>query len=150
MDHKIQSQINISMPNLINICVDENDHGEVKGRMYHCYSKEPVTFGNIIELLTSAETLFDSICFPQASTKTRCFRSEEPAMRVVKPEKVAMQTEIIQHQGKRGSFVLAVRFRQNSTWQGEIVWLEKGLRRGFANTLDFIKILDSALSVKEV
>ena len=146
MENRIQSQINISMPNLINICVNENEHGEIKGLLYHCYSMEPIVFGNIIELLTIAEELYDTICFPQASTKTRRFLEDEPKFSAKRPEKVVTQVEIINYRGKIGSFVLCVKFRQNSTWQGEVIWLENGIRKRFSNTLDFIKILDSAVN----
>ena len=149
MENNISSQINISMPNLINICVNEKEHGEMNGQLYHCYSKEPIAFGNVIELLTIAEKLYDRICFPQASTKTRRFIEEEPQVQVKRPEKVVEQTEIIGHRGEIGSFVLCVQFRQNSTWQGEVIWLEKGIRRRFFNTLNFIKILDSAVNAIE-
>ena len=149
MDKNIQSQINISMPNLINICVDAKNHGEITGKLYHCYTEEPVKFENVIELLTISEDLFDRICYPQASTKSRCFVESAPAAPAARPQKVTEQIDIICQRGTIGSFVLCVRFRQNSTWQGEIIWLEKGIRRRFANTLDFIKILDSAVNMIE-
>ena len=70
MEQNKTLQINISMPNLINICVDEKEHGEISGRIYHCYDKEPMLFNNVVEMLRKIEDLFDRICFPQASTKT--------------------------------------------------------------------------------
>ena len=150
MENCIQSQINISMPNLINICVNEKDRGEFRGELYHCYSKEPVLFGNVIELLTTADALYDTLRFPEASTKTRRFsETEQPQMQTERPSKVAEQMEVIGHRGKLASFVLCVQFRQNSTWQGEVIWLEKGVRRRFFNTLNFIKILDSAVNAIE-
>lgn len=149
MENKKQPQINISMPNLVNICVDEREHGEISGRIYHCYDKEAVPFYNIVELLRKIEDLYDRICFPQASTKTRSFKETETAGRIVRPEKVVMQQDVIRYRGTIGSFVTCVKFRQNSTWQGELFWMEKGIKRQFANTLDFIKILDSALAMVE-
>lgn len=149
MGNNMQLQINISMPNLINICVNEKEHGEIKGDLYHCYSKEPVAFGNVIELLTVAETLYDTIRYPQASTKTRKFFEGEDSVQITRPTKVMEQLEVISNRGSLGSFVLCVQFRQNSTWQGEVIWLEKGIRKRFSNTLNFIKILDSALSLVE-
>ena len=149
MENNISSQINISMPNLINICVNEKEHGEIKGQLYHCYAKDSVLFGNVIELLTIAEKLYDTICFPQASTKTRTFLESELQVQTARPEKVAASTDVISHRWKIGSFVLCVRFRQNSTWQGEVFWLEKGIGKRFSNTLDFIKILDSAVNTIE-
>lgn len=40
-------RINLSSPNLISICVDEKKSGEISGRMYHYYQKEPLLFQNI-------------------------------------------------------------------------------------------------------
>ena len=51
MEQNKTLQINISMPNLINICVDEKEHGEIGGRIYHCYDKEPMLFHNVVEML---------------------------------------------------------------------------------------------------
>ena len=150
MANNIQAQINISMPNLINICVNETEHGELKGELYHCYSKESVKFNNVIELLTTAEALFDTLRFPQASTKARRFVGvEETQPQTARPPKEVEQTQIIKNRGKIASFVLCVQFRQNSTWQGEVIWLERGIRKRFSNTLNFIKILDSAVNMIE-
>ena len=132
MTQRVQYPFNIYVPNLLNICVDNNECAEISGRMYHCYEKEPVQFNNIIELIQAAENLFDRIAFPQASTKTRSFKETETAGRIVRPEKVVMQQDVIRYRGTIGSFVTCVKFRQNSTWQGELFWMEKGIKRQFA------------------
>ena len=143
---KKEFKINISMPNLVNICVDKKEDGEISGRIFHCYTVQPIYFCNVIELLKEMEALYDHISFPQASTKSRSFKEKVFDGMVKKPEKVVSQAEIVQHRGKLGSFVAGVIMRQNSTWQGELFWLEKEVKQRFANTLDFIKMLDSALS----
>ena len=74
---------NMFVPNLITICVDQNLNEEISGRLYHCYSKEPVYFQNVVELIREAENLYDVIAFPQASTKSRCFTAKED---VVQPK----------------------------------------------------------------
>lgn len=147
MENIQQYHGNISAPNLLNICVDRDVDGEVSGRLYHCYSTEPILFANIIELIREAENLFDAIAFPQASTKTRSLveKKEKPIMQVHKPEKVVESKDVTQKLGERGTFVTNVRFRQNSTWQGEAFWVENGRTLLFSNTLDFIKQIDVAL-----
>ena len=142
-----QHRINISAPNLINICVDEKQNDEISGRMYHCYSIEPVRFANIIELIRVTENLFDAIAFPQASTKTRKFVEEESDALGFsqKPERVVHQEEVVKNTGKIGTFITTVRFRQNSTWQGEFYWVEQEQMHDFTNILDFIRQLDCAL-----
>ena len=149
MDNKNQLQINISLPNLINICVGQKVEGEISGEIYHCYANEPMRFSNVIEMLKEIENLFDRICFPQSSTKMRSFCETSQISQMRRPEKVLMQQDVIKHRGTLGSFVKCVKFRQNSTWQGEIFWMEKGIKRQFTNTLDFIKILDNALMMTE-
>ena len=149
MDNKNQLQINISLPNLINICVGQKVEGEISGEIYHCYANEPMRFSNVIEMLKEIENLFDRICFPQSSTKMRSFCETSQISQMRRPEKVLMQQDVIKHRGTLGSFVTCVKFRQNSTWQGEIFWMEKGIKRQFTNTLDFIKILDNALMMTE-
>lgn len=147
MENVKKPHINISAPNLVNICIDAHVSGEISGRLYHCYSEEPVAFLNIIELLRETEKLFDAIGFPQASTKTRSF-IEPPAgqgVRQQKPEKKVTQQDVASHTGERGTFITSVRFRQSSTWQGEVYWVEKNEMQKFSNILEFIKLIDSDL-----
>lgn len=144
MTQRVQYPFNIYVPNLLNICVDNNECAEISGRMYHCYEKEPVQFNNIIELIQAAENLFDRISFPQASTKTRCFVKKEDVY-MEKPEKVVSHEEVVEQKGEKGSFITSVRFRQNSTWQGEFFQMETGKKEKFSNMVDFIKRLDQAI-----
>ena len=58
MDNRNQLQINISLPNLINICVGQKVEGEISGEIYHCYANEPMRFSNVIEMLKEIENSF--------------------------------------------------------------------------------------------
>ena len=140
-----QFRINISPPNLMNICVDSKAGGEISGRAYHCYSEEAIPFTSVVELINIAENLFEDIGFPQASTKTRTFE-EKPEIQTSKLTKKASQQDIILHRGEKGTFVLHVQFRQKSTWQGEISWIEKEENYKFDNSLEFIKLIDQAVN----
>lgn len=147
MNNNQQYRRNISAPNLLNICVDSNHNGEVRGRVYHCYNLEPIVFFNVIELVREAEQFFDDIAFPQASTKTRSLieKDNKTIIQVRRPEKVTTSEEVAQKRGELGTFLTNVRFRQNSTWQGEALWVEREKTIRFSNILDFIKELDEAL-----
>lgn len=145
----IQHAINISAPNLVNICVDESFSGEISGRMYHCYQSDPVLFSNLVQLLRIMEKLFDDIQFPQSATKSRSFFDAN--MQIQKEKiKLADQKEIIQWTGGKSTFIIIVQFRQNSTWQGELYWVEKEEKQYFSSTLDLIKILDGDLALAEI
>ena len=137
-----QFRVNISAPNLLNICLDCLENGEMKGRIYHCYQEEPVKFVSVVELITIAESLFEEIQHPQASTKTRTFEEKTNTYPLLKLNKKVSQEDLIQHRGEKGTFILHVQFRQGSTWQGELSWIEKEEHYQFHNLLEFIKIMD--------
>lgn len=46
---------------------------------------------------------------------------------------------------ERAIFVLEIRHRQNSTWQGSITWVERQNKQYFRSALELIKLIDSAL-----
>lgn len=59
--------------NLVMVCVDEEEKEEYKGRLYHQYREEPIGFDNILQMIKRMEELYDTLNYPQASTKARCF-----------------------------------------------------------------------------
>lgn len=145
MEERLLSKVRVFAPNLINICVDERKQGEISGRLYHCYTPHAILFSNVVELLRHAEALYDSIAFPQASTKTRSFGKSDENRRAERPEKVQSQEAFIEERGAIGTFLLFVQARQNATWQGEVYWMEQDKKQYFTNVLDFVKIIDHAL-----
>lgn len=135
-------------PNIINICIDKSEGGELEGRLYHCYTKEPRAFGNVTKMVEEMETLFDQIAFPQAATQAREFtktqhKSEE------KPAKVTTIEEVQSHRGREGSFLTYVKYRQKSTWQGEVRCLESDYSQCFSSELELLKILCNALAAEK-
>lgn len=132
------------VPNLISICIDSIVDGEMSGEIYHCYSREAVAFSNIIRMIEAAEAFFDRIRFPEASTQMRSFEKKEHVVEA-KPEKVCTSEEILEKRGKAGTFLLNVRYRQNSSWQGKLQWVEGNTTYQFASVLELIKILSNAM-----
>lgn len=122
------------VPNLINICIDSVEDGEMTGKIYHCYSEEAIAFSNIIRMIETVEEFFDCLQFPQAATQTRSFHRKE-----------SVQGQILQMRGQKGTFLLNVKYRQNSSWQGFLQWVEEDAAWQFASVLEFIKILNNAL-----
>ena len=47
--------------------------------------------------------------------------------------------------GSAATFEMRVLFRQNASWQGELLWLEKNTRQSFRSVLELITLMDSAL-----
>ncbi len=59
--------------------------------------------------------------------------------RAQEPEK--QQTE--KRQTDRGTFLVKILYRQNQSWQGEVVWAETNERRYFRSALELIRLIDS-------
>lgn len=58
-----------------------------------------------------------------------------------------MQDEILlDKRGEKGTFVIQVQYRQNSTWQGKVEWVEKNKTQHFRSALELIKLIDGALN----
>ena len=130
-------------PNLVTICVDEIAQEEIKGRLYHCYKKEATNFKNVVELLDEMEKLYDKLHFPEASTRSRSFvRTEAPQQRETIPKVVEPET-ILKQKGTKGTFLVCVQYRQNATWQGEIVLMESEEIYEFSSALDLVKIINN-------
>ena len=131
-------------PNLISICVDEIQNGELSGRIYHCYSEKACPFSNAVRLVELAENLFDMLQFPQASTKMRTF--SDGVRKQEKPIEKKLSVEDIQNErGKKGTILLYVQYRQRSTWQGEVKWVEGNRQWKFFSELELFKIIHQAL-----
>lgn len=145
MKEKSNFRIGIYAPNLVGICVDQWIGGEMSGRIFHCYDQEPWVFADVVQLLQLMEQFFDAIAFPQAATASRSFGAVEKK-EVKKLEKVCDLDEVTAQTGKLATFFAHVQYRQNATWQGTLVWVEKECRQNFNSTLEFVKLLDNAIS----
>ena len=145
-------RVNRSAPNLLNICIDRAQQGELQGRIYQCYQKDPIPFTTVVEMIRESEKFFDAIAFPQASTRTRSLVDQEintSMQPTVRPKRVVDPLEVMANQGEIGTFITNVRFRQNAEWQGELLWVEQDEKTFFSNTLEMIKKIDKALQNKE-
>jgi hypothetical protein len=67
-------------------------------------------------------------------------------------ESVMQMNEIVRLAGKRkqsstkGTFEISVKFMQNSTWQGQIHWVERNQKQNFRSVLEMLKLMDEALA----
>lgn len=46
--------------------------------------------------------------------------------------------------GDKGTFVVHVKYRQNATWQGDVIWVEKKRRQSFRSAMELFHLIDSA------
>ena len=144
MNGNANLQIALHAPNLINICIDENEKDVLSGRIYHCFTEAAWGFNNIVQMLQLMEDLYNAINYPQASTKTRNLNPEQQE-KELNLRKVQEQKDVIMHRGELGTFFVHVQYRQNSSWQGQVEWAEKGVMKQFNSELDLVKLISGAI-----
>ena len=112
----------LAAPNLITVCVDESRASEISGRLYHCYSREPQSFENIVQLIRYMEEFYDSIRFPESSVVLREFRSEKQKIRE-KQEKSMEYRQLMEQSGTCATFHIYVKYRRalpgREFWHGK-------------------------------
>lgn len=143
---------NLFAPNLICIGIDGENNGEYSGRIWHQYSDEPLFFQGTIEMVRFIEDLFNQWNFPQSSTDSRSFSAKKPVAGEEHRKGVELQMDasrLHNKNGGKGTFIVHVRYRQNATWQGDVIWAEKNERQGFRSALELLKLIDSALDGEE-
>ena len=64
--------------NLCRVCVDAWAGGEVTGRLYHCYSKQPEPIGRTSDVLDSIDRLCDRLNYPARTQQPRYFGLQRP------------------------------------------------------------------------
>lgn len=140
-EHKFFS-IGITAPNLMVVCLDTAADSKEEGRLYSCYSREPMLFQDKNQLLLLMEEVMESINFPQSSVSLRDYGGKEHEKHE-KPPKVLEQEEMITFRGEINTYAVRIQYRQNATWQGEIMWLEQNMLRSFSSELEMLKLMDN-------
>lgn len=143
--------MNISAPNLVNICVDSYKNGTLIARIYHKYSKKPICINGINDLLIKMEHFMDGLDYPQAWLKKRSFeKQKENVQRTdTEYEKVWKEEELMAEKGDEATFVVHIQYRQNATWQGEVLWAEGRRKVHFRSALELLKLMDGALNLPD-
>ena len=144
---KTGTQLYIGAPNGVVVCVDSRSGADLGGRLYHKYSREPVTFTDTAAMIRGMERLFDRLNFPRASTNIRSFAGQDThSIRTAKEmEKVMSDHELLGQHGYQETFIVRVQHRQNSTWQGRITWADKDKTVNFRSIWEMVRLMESAL-----
>lgn len=120
------------------ICIDEYCNGILSGRFYNSFQKEGTAFHGLMDFLSEMENTLENMDFPKAFQTVRSF-SETRAESTGPPGDRCQR-------GKHATFSLRVLFRQNSSWQGSITWLEGKKEQSFRSVLELVLLMNSALA----
>ena len=112
------------------VCLDSYDNGVPVGRIYGPHI-DGMQFNSMSQFLIKMEELLDNTDVP------RSFSAKESSDAAVLP----MQF----HRGAQATFAVQVLFRQHTSWQGIITWLEEHMEQRFRSVMELILLMDSAL-----
>lgn len=136
-------------PNLVRICVDQRSAYDISGRMYHCYCRDAFPFQSAGELMMEMDRFFDALDFPQAAVVSRSFHARQIKRLDRNADKCRRVEEMEQYKGDIATFVVHVQYRQNATWQGEVIWTDEQRKSSFRSVLELIKLMDNAMDSAE-
>ena len=124
------------------ICIDSYDNCVPVGRFYNLTCPEGVPFHGVIDLLKKIDDVLDQMRFPQSFSKIKTF-ADVPML------DISPLSALVPPRGEVATFSLAVLFRQNTSWQGSLAWLEGKREETFRSVLELLYLIDSAISSKE-
>ena len=141
-----------SLPNMVMVCVDGVENGDIYGRYFHRYKKEETFFPDSATLVIEMERFYDAIGYPQAAIKTRKF-IERKGGRIPAKEHMAVISDsqtLMQFRGKLATFLVGVTSRQNASWQGDVVWMEQQIRKHFCSDMELVVFVYYAVKKSEL
>lgn len=123
---------------LVRICSYEDKNP--RGVLTNPYFGEDRAFNSLSQLIFLMEEMQDDLNYPQKSTAARSFGASEGA--AAGPGGNTVNARAL------ATFKIRILFRQNSSWQGDVVWLEKDEEAQFRSVLELIYLLDSAMNAQ--
>ncbi len=141
-----------SLPNMVMVCVDGVENGDIYGRYFHRYKKEETFFLNSAMLFSEVEQFYDIIGYPQAAMRTRNFIEREREKVPAKEHMTVIYDSqtLMQFRGKLATFLVGVTSRQNASWQGDVVWMEQKIRKHFCSDMELVVFVDDAVKKSEL
>jgi len=124
------------------------EQGMMQGELHSRYLETPFIFVDLVQMIHKMEEIFDTNGFPQAFLSPRSFKDGKrgTAKREAERNDTMNQDTPSIPEGAKCTFEITVRFRQNATWQGSILWAEKNMRQNFRSVLEMLKLMDEALN----
>ena len=120
------------------------DNKCIKGTIFNPFFEKEMVFENMMQMITMIERISDSLFFPQKTMQLRQFTDTNL------PEDKAsfdfVTTSDFSEKFPLATFELEIIFRQNASWQGNIVYAEKGLSSSFRSLLELLSLIDSVLN----
>ena len=119
--------------------VTSYQNGHLQGRLSSVQLKGEIEFENAIDLLLQMQQLMDTSNAPQRNEEVRSFPGETSASIQTRPA-VSGKAQA------QAVFQINVMFRQNATWQGNLLWVDVNEEAHFRSVLELLMLMNSALA----
>ena len=122
------------------------------GVLHSKYLDTPYVFSSLLQMIEKMEEIFDAKGFPEAFMSPRTFGTSKHSVkkhREIEDNTMKDLTNASNPPDSGGptcTFEINVKFRQNATWQGQILWAERNLKQNFRSVLEMLKLMDEALA----
>ena len=126
------------------VCIDDYTNKIMRGRIYNPHRPNGVDFAGVMDLLLQMEKMFEDLKCPQAFSSLRTFRPGNGER--IAPTEASKDIR----EGAVATFSLRILFRQNSSWQGSVMWHEGKTEEPFRSVLELLMLMDSALASEPV
>ena len=123
------------------VCLDSYENGIPKGWICRI-DQTAAPFESLSQFLLKMEALLDERNMPQSYTTPRTFT---PVMGDLENRTGPPQIR----KGAKATFEIQIVFRQHTSWQGVITWLDRNLEQNFRSVLELVMLMDSALRSAE-
>lgn len=122
------------------ICIDNYHDRILSGRICNAYLNAEVPFHSTMEFIREMDALLQELQFPQSTSANRVFLSAQEHR--VKTYTATSANEV---KGRLATFSLRIMFRQNSSWQGSLSWMEGNREESFRSVLELLLLIDNAI-----
>ena len=128
-------------------------NNQLRGLLFNRFLDTPFEFVCFLQMIEKMEEIFDTKGFPEAFMTPRVFGASGYNSR--KKLEVGGNTEMKDAMNSttksdpgssKCTFEITVKFRQNATWQGQILWVDKNLKQNFRSVLEMLKLMDEAMT----
>lgn len=138
--------------NLVCVCVDSYENKDIKGVIWTPYEEEAISFTNFYEMVLIMDKLYDNWDFPQRTTSYRTFGKKNRLDDYHNPNSIRKREpirDVKSFKGEIATFLIQVKFRQYTSWQGQVLWNEGKKKIHFRSVLELLKLIDSVISMTE-
>ena len=120
------------------VYVDSYDEGIPTGRFHIASEQDAQPFHGLSRLLLGINGNLDRENFPQSFSELRKFQ-----MPSKQSDGASLSADL--QNGAVATFSMRILFRQNSSWQGSLTWIEGNQEEYFRSVLELIVLMENAL-----